>query len=343
MCKFKVYNKHRQYTKKQRHHSADNGPYNQSYGFSSSHVQMWELDQKEDWAPNNWCFWTVVLEKTFESPLDSKEIHPVHPRGNQSWIFIGRTDAEAEVPILWPPDVKSWFIGKDPDIRKDWRQEEKEMTEGEMARWHHWFSGHEFEQGLRDGDGQGSLVCCSPWGCRELDTTERLNNRQQQGVHVLIWCTSLFQTEVTRYFQPLFGQLFRNRIIEWIIKLWSLEDTQYDWCPYKKGKYGCGDRPTPTENTSWNKGRYWDGTGNAKECQQTTPSKESIVEQILPQNAQTEPPSWHLDHRLLASRTEAIDLCGLSHPDCGTADTWTTQVWTAWDPLYVDLFEEQIQ
>ena len=114
-----------QHIKKQRHYFANQDPSSQSYSFSSSHVCMWELDYKESWAPKNWCFWTAVLEKTFESPLGCKEIQPVHPKGNQSWIFIGRTDAEAETPILWPPDVNNWFIGKDPDGGKDWRREEK--------------------------------------------------------------------------------------------------------------------------------------------------------------------------------------------------------------------------
>ena len=136
---------------------------------------MWELDNKESWAPKNWCFWTVVLEKTLESPLDCKETQPVHPEGNQSWIFIGRTDAEAEIPMLWPPDVKNGLLGKDPDARKDWRQEEKGMTEDEMVGWHHWFDEHEFEQAPGIGDGQRSLACCSPWGRKELDTTEWLN------------------------------------------------------------------------------------------------------------------------------------------------------------------------
>ena len=117
----------------------------QSYGFSSSHVWMWELDYKESWALKNWCFWTAVLEKTLESPLDCKEIQLVYPKGNQSWIFIGRSDAEAETPILWPSDVKSWLIGKDPDAGRDWRQEQKGMTEDEMVGWHHWLNGHEFE------------------------------------------------------------------------------------------------------------------------------------------------------------------------------------------------------
>ena len=116
----------------------------QGYGFSSSHVWMWELDYKESWPPKNWCFWTVVLEKTLESPLDHKEIQPVHPQGNQSWVFIGRTDVEAETPILWPPDVKSWLVRKDPDAGKDWRQEEKGMIEDEMVGCHHQLNGHEF-------------------------------------------------------------------------------------------------------------------------------------------------------------------------------------------------------
>ena len=133
----------------------------QSYVFSSCHVWMWELDHKESWMPKNWCFWTVVLRKTLESPLDCKEIQPVYPKGNQSWIFIGRTDAEAEGPVLWPPDAKNWLIGKDPDAGKDWRQEEKGTTEDEMVGWHHQLDGHEFEQAAGVGDGQRSLACCS--------------------------------------------------------------------------------------------------------------------------------------------------------------------------------------
>ena len=130
---------------------------------------------KECWAPKNWCFWTVVLEKTLESPLACEEIQPIHPKGNQSGIFIGRTDTEAETPIIWPPDAKNWLTRKDPDAGKDWRQEEKGMTEDEMVGWHHWLNGHEFEQALGVGDGQGSLACCSLWGCKESDMTEWLN------------------------------------------------------------------------------------------------------------------------------------------------------------------------
>ena len=139
----KSYDKPRQHIKKQRHYFANKGLYSQSYSFPTSHIWMWELDHKESWAPKNWCFW-IVLEKTLESFLDSKEIKPVNPKGNQPWIFIGRTDAEAEAPILWPPDVKSQLTGKDPDSGEDWRQEEKEVTEDEMVGWHHWFNGHEF-------------------------------------------------------------------------------------------------------------------------------------------------------------------------------------------------------
>ena len=169
------YDQPRQHIKKQRHYFANKGLSSQSYGFPSGHVWMWEFDYKESWVLKNWCFWTVVLEKTLESPLDCKEIQPVNPKGNRSWIFIGRIDAEAETPILLPADTKNWLIGKDPDAGKDWGQEEKGMTEDEMVRWHHWLKGHELEQALGVGDGQGSLVCCSPWGCKESDMTERLN------------------------------------------------------------------------------------------------------------------------------------------------------------------------
>ena len=136
---------------------------------------MWELECEESWVPKNWCFWTVVLEKTLESPLDCKEIKPVNLKGNQPWIFIGRTDAEAEAPALWPSDAKSQLIRKDPGAGKDWRQEEKGMTEDEMVGWHLQPHGHEFDQTLGVGDGQGSLACCSVWGHRELDTTKQLN------------------------------------------------------------------------------------------------------------------------------------------------------------------------
>ena len=143
--------------------------------FSSGHVWMWELDYKESWAQENWCFWTVVLEKTLESPLDCKEMQPVLSKGDQSWVFIGRTDVEAETPIRWPPHAKSWLIGKDPDDGKDWGQEEKGATEDKMVGWHHWLNGHGFGWTLGVGDGQGGLACCGSWGHKELDTTEQLN------------------------------------------------------------------------------------------------------------------------------------------------------------------------
>ena len=141
----KSYDQPRQHFKKQRHDFANKGPSSQSYVFSSSPVWMWELDYKESWVLKNWCFWTLVLEKTLESPLDCKKIQPVHSKVNQPWTFIGRTDAEAETPILWPPDAKNWHFWKDPDTGKDWRKEEKGTTEDEMVRWHHWLNGIEFE------------------------------------------------------------------------------------------------------------------------------------------------------------------------------------------------------
>ena len=143
---------------------------------------MWELDYKESWAPKNLCFQTVVLKKTLESPLNCKEIQPVHPKGDQSWIFIGRTDAEAETPILWPPDAKNWLTGKDPDAGKDWRLE-KGTTEDEMVGWPHWLDGHELEQARGVGGGQGSLACCSPWCRKESDTTEWLNWTTKYWLH----------------------------------------------------------------------------------------------------------------------------------------------------------------
>ena len=174
----KSYDKPRQHIKKQRHHFVNKGPSSQSYGFSSSHVQMRELDQKEGWAPKNSCFWTAVLKKILESPLDSKEIKPVNPKGNQSWIFIGRTDVETETPILWPPDAKTWLIEKDLDAGKDWGQE-KRVTEDEIVGWHHQLNGHAFEQTLGESEGQGSLACCSPRGHKKSDMSERLSNNKK--------------------------------------------------------------------------------------------------------------------------------------------------------------------
>ena len=155
--------------KKQRHHFPNKGPYSQSYSFSSSHVWMWKLDHKKGWMLRNWCFWTGVLDKTLENPLDSKEIKLVNHKGNQPWTFIGKTDDEA--PTLGPSDSKWWPIGKDLDSGKDWGQEEKGVTEDEMVGWHHWLSGHELEKTLGDGERQGSLACCSSWDHKESDTT----------------------------------------------------------------------------------------------------------------------------------------------------------------------------
>ena len=170
----KGYDKPRQHVKKQTHYSAKKGPSSQTMVFLV--VTYWcESGHKEGWAPKNWFFWTVMLEKTLESPLHCKEIQPVNSKGNQSWIFIGRTDAEAETPILWPPDSKNWLIGKDPDVGKDWREEEMGRTEDDMVGWLHWLNGHELKQALGVGYGQGSLACCSPWGHKESDTTELLN------------------------------------------------------------------------------------------------------------------------------------------------------------------------
>ena len=155
--------------------------------FAQVYIVMWELDYKESWAPKNWCFWTVVLEKTLESPLDCKEIQPVHPKGGQSWVFIGRTDFEAETPILWPPDAKSWLICKDPDAGRDWGQEEKGTTEDEMVGWHHRLNGHGFWWTPRVGDGWGGLGCCSSWGRKESVGHD--------------WVTELNWTESQRYYK----------------------------------------------------------------------------------------------------------------------------------------------
>ena len=147
----------------------------QGYGFSSGHVWMWELDYKESWAQKNWCFWTVVLEKTLESPLDCKEIQPVHSEGDQPWDFFGGNDAKAETPVLWPLHAKSWLIGKDSDAGRDWGQEKKGTAEDEVAGWHHWLKWRESEWTPGVGDAQGGLACCDSWGSKESDTTEWLN------------------------------------------------------------------------------------------------------------------------------------------------------------------------
>ena len=160
------YDQSRQHIKKQRHYFANKGPSSQGYGFSSSHVWMWELNYKESWVLKNWCFWTVVLEKTLESLLDCKEIQPDHSEGDQPWDFFVRTNVEVETPILWPTDAKCWLIWKDPDVGKDWGQEEKGTTEDEMVQWHHRLNGHEFGYTPGVGDGQGGLLCCDSWSCK---------------------------------------------------------------------------------------------------------------------------------------------------------------------------------
>ena len=160
---------------------------------------MWELDHKEGWVPKNWCFWTVVLEKTLESPVVSKEIKTVTPKGGQPWIFIGTASAEAEAPILWPYDAKSWLTGKDPDPGKDSGQEEKWAIEDEMVGWHHLLNGHEFEHTPGDIEGQGNLACCSPWGCKEVDMTEQLNNNYKVKLRKFLWNAFLLSKSSTKY------------------------------------------------------------------------------------------------------------------------------------------------
>ena len=162
----KIYDKPREHIKKHKHHFADES---HSYDFSCSHVWMWELDHKEGWAPKNWCFHTMLPEKTLQSSLDCKEIETVNPKANQSWIFIGRTDAEADAPILWPPDVKSWLTGKDSDAGKDWGHEERRATENAMVGWHHWLNGHGFEQTPGDSEGQGTW-CAAVHGVAKSGT-----------------------------------------------------------------------------------------------------------------------------------------------------------------------------
>ena len=174
---------------------------------------MWELDCKQSWAPNNWWFWTVVL-KTLKSPLDCK-IKPVHPKGNQSWIFIGRTDAEAKTPILWPPDGKNWLIGKDPDAGQDWRPEEKWMAEDEMVAWHHRLHGHEFEQAPGVGDGQRSLVCCSPWVRKESDMTEQLNWTEEKKRTV----NSKLKSKLYKILSPLLSSSYDSHFSTRYLKL----------------------------------------------------------------------------------------------------------------------------
>ena len=216
------YDQSRQYIIKQIYYFVNRGPSSQGYSFSISHVWMWELDYKEIWVPKNQSFWTVVLEKTLESPLDCKEIQPVYPKGDQSWVFIGRTDVEAETPILWPSHAKSWLIGKDPDAGKDWGQEEKGTTEDEMVGWHHWLNGHGFGWTLGVGDGQGGLDA-AVHGIAELDTTEQLN-----------WTDELTQSLQILLLEPKYNSLHgdshvcvKQRLVFCMLVCWSIYDTAY--------------------------------------------------------------------------------------------------------------------
>ena len=182
-----IYDEPLLHIQKQRYYFGNKGLSSHGYGFSNGHVWIWKLDCEESWVPKNWCFWTVVLEKILESPLDCKEIQSVHPKGDVSWAFIERTDVEAESPILWSPDGKSWLIWKDPDSGRNWEQEEKGTIEDEMAGWHHWLYGSEFEWTLGVGDGQGGLACCISWGHKESDMTEWLNWTDLKWYRARIW------------------------------------------------------------------------------------------------------------------------------------------------------------
>ena len=199
---------------------------------------MWELDYEEGWAPKNWCFWTVVLEKTLESPLDCKEIQPVHSKGDKPWDFFGRIDAKAETPVLWPPHAKSWLIEKDPDAGRDWWQEEKGTTEDEMAGWHHQLNGCQFEWTPGVDDGQGGLACCDSWGLKESDMTERLNWTELNGLlkHTfsLLYNFHKFTKDFTFYFTIHYGNygLFQNQmaiILQWTTHVWVYAQA---WFPY---------------------------------------------------------------------------------------------------------------
>ena len=171
---------------------------------------MWELDCEESWVSKNWCFWTLVLEKTLESPLNCREIQPVHPKGYQSWVFFGRAYAKAETPILWPPHVKSWLIGKDSDAGRDWGQE-KRITEDEMAGWHHWLGRYEFEWTLGVGDRQGGLGCCNSWGHRKLDTTEWLNWTKQFWSFVILVIYTAGRKWIAKKMRSLYRYLYQSR------------------------------------------------------------------------------------------------------------------------------------
>ena len=212
------YDQPRQHIKKQRQYFAHKGPSSQGYGFSSGHVWVWELDYKESWAQKNWCFWTVVLEKTFESPLDCKEIQPVHPKGDQSWVSIGRTDVEAETPILWLPDVEHWLIWKDPDVGKDWGQAEKGTTEDEMIGWHHWLNGHESEVAQSCPTVSDPMDCNTPG----LPVHHQLPELTQTPVH---WVGDAIQPSCPRSspFPPAFNLSQRWGLFYWVGSLQQVD------------------------------------------------------------------------------------------------------------------------
>ena len=204
----------------------------------------WELDHEEGWVPKNWCFQTVVLEKNLENPLDCKQMKPVHPKGNQPWILIGRNDAEAKAPILWPPDMKSQLFGKNPDPGKDWGQEEKQVTEDEMVGWHHWPNGHEFEQTLGDSEGQGSLTCYSPWGHKEWDMIYKLENNNNFLTKSLNkaemmprrkWFVSTLTHIYHRFSRVLWSICFLKTRIENF--LFKIRKTSASPCPLKPMKF----------------------------------------------------------------------------------------------------------
>ena len=217
----------RQHIKKQRHYFANKGPSSQGYGFSSGHVSMWELDYKESWALKYWCFRTVVLEKTLESPLDCKEIQPVHSEGDQSWVFFGRNDAIAETPVVRPPHVKSWLIGKDSVAGRGWGQKEKGMTEDEMAGWHHWLDGHEFEWPQGDGDEQQGLACCDSWVCKESNMTERLNWEWlgSSVEHLFMYLSAIWDNIYSFLFFIFWLIIFCSSVL-WVYIIWI-------WTPYQ--------------------------------------------------------------------------------------------------------------
>ena len=233
----KSYDQPRQHIKKQRHYFANKGPSSQSYGFSNSHVWMCELDYKKSWALKNWCSWTVVLQKTLESPLDYKKIQLGSPKGNQSWIFIGRTDAEAETPILWAPDGKNWLIWKDHDVGEDWRQEDKRTTEDEMVGWYHQLDGLEFEQALGVVDGQGGLVCCGSWGCTvgHDGGTELTDGSHMAGGFFTAWATREAHVPCYLLLIHTFAHSFNHqKIFLWgsVAMLGQSTEAKRPWSPF---------------------------------------------------------------------------------------------------------------